>query len=355
MTAPRARVRASMSSSTSSRGRRLLLPRSRRRRCVTVVSSRRRLPRVFLRRSTLATARSPPARPPSRPMLARVRERVEQHFSDAGAVVAGAQHRREHPLRGRSDRVRHQARAQRLGFVVDAIGSSTATRSSRSRTGPSTDAIASWMLSLDDERVERAARDRIGEQPVVEPVDDQLGLVHRVAQHVELAPVDAHARTTPARGASAATCDGAPAAAPPGSRLRLRCARPCRAGGRRRCRARPRASSRTGRARGRSGARRRSPAAGSAARARPSSVREVGGREHAGRCGTRGTAWPARPRASERCGIVAPHVGGIAPGREVGHLELDLVTAAPTRTTSRPRPGRRRRRRRRAPPCGRGS
>ena len=89
-------------------------------------------------------------------------------------------------------------------------------------------------------------------------------------------------------------------------------------------------------------------AARSAACARPSSVDEIGRARAGARCGTRGTASRPSPRSTNASRIVAPHVGGIAAGREIGDLELHLEALLPLVAASRPRPGRRRRRRTRA-------
>ena len=51
--------------------------------------------------------------------------------------------------------------------------------------------------------LERAARDRIDEEPRVEPVDDELRLVHRVQQHVELTAIDADRGVRVGGGSSA--------------------------------------------------------------------------------------------------------------------------------------------------------
>ena len=214
------------------------------------------------------------------------------------------------------------------------------------------------MLSLDCDGVERAASERIDEEALVEPVDHELGLVHRVEQHVELATVDTHRGRRVVGGSSRDSRDD--------GRRRRRGPRtagglflamtrpPCRAGGRRRCRAPRRASSRTGRARGRSGAGRRC-------------------RHQPRRHGRGPRAWRRRRAANtrssrncrngvarssarqERGGVVAPHVSRDPSPRAGRRPRAGSRSAAPTRTTSPPRSGRRRRSRRRAPPCAPGS
>ena len=284
--------------------------------------------------------------------LARVRERVEQQFQlDVARSSPARSIARQHALRGRPDEVHHQMRAQRLGLVAIAIGSSTASRSSSVvHRGLRVSAARRGSRRLDaiSSNAPRATGSTNSRR--VEPVDDELGLVHRPPQHVELAAVDADG-VRGARPLDVRRRRRAPAVA----RLAARRARPSRGAGRRRCRARPRASSRTGRARARSDARRRCAAAGLGG-AGPALERRRGRRPRArGRARNsqerrgpldRGDAAAAGRRARRRRDRARREGRRPGPGSR---------TAAPTGTTSRPRPGRRRRRRTRAPPCGRSS
>ena len=136
-----------MSSSTSSRGD-LLLPRWRRRRCS---------------RSSPHAGPAPRVPSPSHPSnsngvllhgfpVARSRVRARARRAAISATWRGRRRRVASPRARRcaaGPMVFAIRCARNVSGSFDPIGSSTATRSSRSRTGPRLDAIASWMLSLD--------------------------------------------------------------------------------------------------------------------------------------------------------------------------------------------------------------
>ena len=115
-------------------------------------------------------------------------ERVEQRLHLRRSFVAAAQHRREQPLCGRFDDVHddacHDVGCRRVRpRILDC-------ESLQQLGGLGRRLLQALVPRPLRQRVERAARDRIGEQLDVESAAHQLRREHRPAQRVELAPVD---------------------------------------------------------------------------------------------------------------------------------------------------------------------